>query len=125
MPLFRYIFNRILTALQNLAWRTKISEFHTGLRGFKRAVLETVNFEANSDDFVFDNQIIAQILWRGHSIGEISCPTLYFPHASSISLKQSFTYGFGVLKTTIELMMARAGVYTTDYLKPAERKRRA
>lgn len=118
MPLYKYVFNRILTAVQNLAWRTKISEFHTGLRGFKRVVLETVNFEANSEDFVFDNQIIAQILWQGYSIGEISCPTLYFPHASSISLRRGFAYGLGVLKTTLQLMAARGGLCKPEYLRP-------
>jgi glycosyltransferase involved in cell wall biosynthesis len=125
MPIYKYIFNRILTAVQNLAWRTKLSEFHTGLRGFKRTVLETIHFESNSDDFVFDNQILAQILWHGFTIGEISCPVLYFPHASSIGLKRAFTYGLGVLKTTLELMAARTGFYAPDYLKSANVKPKA
>jgi len=117
MPLYKFVFNRVLTAVQNLAWHSKISEFHTGLRGFKRHVLEAINFEANSDDFVFDNQIIAQIMWHGHRIGEVSCPTLYFPHASSIDLKTGLSYGLGVLRTTVELMAARAGLWTANYLK--------
>jgi len=122
MPLYKYVFNRALTAAQNLAWGTKLSEFHTGFRAFKREVLKSINFEANSDDYVFDNQIIAQVLWRGYQIGEISCPTLYFPHASSISLRRGLTYGFGVLNTTIQLMTARAGICTPDYLKSPRRK---
>ncbi|MGP8069924.1 MAG: glycosyltransferase family 2 protein [Candidatus Bathyarchaeia archaeon] len=117
MPLYKYVFNRILTAVQNLAWGTKISEFHTGFRAFKSHVLEATNFEANSDDFVFDNQIIAQILWQGYSIGEISCPTSYAPHSSSIGLGRGVKYGFGVLKTTIELVAARKGIYRPSYLQ--------
>lgn len=117
MPLYRYLFNRILTALQNLAWGTKISEFHTGFRAYKSVVLKTTNLEANSDDFVFDNQIIAQILWQGYSIGEISCPTSYAPHSSSISLWRGVKYGFGVLKTTIDLVAARTGIYRPSYLQ--------
>jgi len=119
MPTYKYIFNRVLTAAQNLAWGTKISEFHTGFRAFKAQVLNTINFEANSDDFVFDNQIIAQILWKGYSIGEISCPTSYAPHSSSIGLKRGLKYGFGVLRTTIELVAARAGFYKPTYLEKA------
>ena len=117
MPLYKYAFNRVLTAIQNLAWRTKISEFHTGLRGFRKHVLERINYEANSDDFVFDNQIIAQVLLRGYSIGEVSCPTSYHPTASSISVRRSLVYGFGVLRTTAELSLARARIDTPDYLK--------
>lgn len=117
MPRFRYMGNRLLTAFQNLFWRTKISEFHTGLRGFKRQVLENVNFLANSDDFVFDNQILAQIIKRKYSIGEISCPTVYFPEASSISFKRSLKYGLGVIKTTFDLILARSGVWTPEYLR--------
>ena len=117
MPLYKYAFNRVLTAIQNLAWRTKISEFHTGLRGFRKHVLESINYEANSDDFVFDNQIIAQVLLQGYSIGEVSCPTSYHPTASSISVRRSLVYGFGVLKTTVELSLARARIHTPDYLK--------
>jgi glycosyltransferase involved in cell wall biosynthesis len=120
MPFYKYVFNRLLTALQNLAWGAKVSEFHTGLRAFKRGVLETVSFEANSNDFVFDNQIIAQVLWYGYRIGEVSCPTLYFPGASSINLRRGLRYGFGVLRTTLELMAARAGVFTPGFLKRKE-----
>jgi glycosyltransferase involved in cell wall biosynthesis len=117
MPKHRYIGNRLLTLFQNLLWRTKLSEFHTGLRGFRRHVLEGVNFVTNSDDFVFDNQIIAQILMRGYPIGEISCPASYFPEASSISFRRSLKYGLGVLKTTIDLVLARHRIWTPKYLK--------
>jgi glycosyltransferase involved in cell wall biosynthesis len=123
MPLYKYVFNRLLTFVQNLAWHSKLSEFHTGLRSFKRHVLENINFQANSDDFVFDNQILAEALWRGYSIGEISCPTLYFPHASSISLKRGIVYGFGVLKTTLELVAARWGIYRSERFEPARSTR--
>jgi glycosyltransferase involved in cell wall biosynthesis len=119
MPLYKYVFNRLLTLLQNLAWRTKLSEFHTGLRGFRRNVLESINFEDNSDDFVFDNQVLAQVLRYGYSIGEVSCPVLYLPQSSSITLTRGLTYGLGVLRTTFELMCARAGIYTPDYLRLA------
>jgi len=117
MPRFRFVGNRLLTAFQNLLWRTKISEFHTGLRGFNRRVLEEVNFLANSNDFVFDNQILAQIIMRKYAIGEISCPALYFPAASSISFKRSLKYAAGVIKTTFDLILARNGVWTPDYLR--------
>jgi glycosyltransferase involved in cell wall biosynthesis len=117
MPKYKYVANRLLTAFQNLLWRSKFSEFHTGLRGFRRYVLEGINFHANSDDFIFDNQILAQILRRGYSVGEISCPTLYFPEASSISFKRALRYGFGVVETTFELLLARRAIWTPDYLK--------
>ena len=117
MPLHKYAFNRVLTGFQNLAWRTKLSEFHTGLRGFRRYVLANINLDANSNDFVFDNQIIAQILLRGYRIGEISCPTYYHPTASSISLQESLAYGIGVLKTTVEYLLAKSGIHTVAYLE--------
>jgi glycosyltransferase involved in cell wall biosynthesis len=118
MPLYKYIFNRLLTLVQNIAWGAKLSEYHTGLRGFKRIVLDTINFEANSDDFVFDNEILAQVLWQRYSIGEVSCPTMYFPGASSISLRRGLSYGAGVLRTTADLILARAGIRIADYLRP-------
>lgn len=118
MPLYKYVFNRVLTAIQNLAWGTKLSEFHTGFRGFTARVLESINYEQNSDDFVFDNQIIAQILLQNYRIGEISCPTVYFSGASSISLRRGVVYGFGVLRTTVDLLLARKGVHFPPYLKP-------
>jgi glycosyltransferase involved in cell wall biosynthesis len=119
MPLYKYAFNRVLTFVQNVAWRSKLSEFHTGMRSFKRYTLESIDFEANSDDFVFDNQIIAQLLWNGYKIGEVSCPVIYFPHASSISFRKGLKYGVGVLKTTLDLLAAKSGLYLSGYLKSA------
>jgi len=97
MPLYKYIANRCLTAIQNLLLGSKLSEFHTGYRAFARRVLETLPLRANSDDFVFDNQILVQATAYGFSIGEISCPTRYFPEASSINFSRSVKYGLGVL----------------------------
>ena len=99
--MYKYIANRILTLFQNILMATKLSEFHTGYRAFSRKVLETLPLEDNSDDFVFDNQMIAQIVYFGYSIGEISCPTRYFEGASSIGLLRSIKYGFGVIATSI------------------------
>jgi glycosyltransferase involved in cell wall biosynthesis len=97
MPLYKYVANRGLTAVQNLLMKQKLSEYHTGFRAFSRKVLETLPLSENSDDFVFDNQILCQAIAAGFSIGEISCPTRYFPEASSINFRRSVTYGFGVL----------------------------
>jgi glycosyltransferase involved in cell wall biosynthesis len=117
MPLYKYLGNRLLTVFQNILWRTKISEYHTGLRGYKRVVLSTINFERNSDDFIFDNQLIAQALFHNFRIGEISCPTHYFEEASSISFNRAVRYGFGIFKTTFELILAKHGVWTAPYLR--------
>jgi glycosyltransferase involved in cell wall biosynthesis len=97
MPLYKYVFNRALTFLQNLATGAKLSEYHTGFRAFSRQVLETVPWQENSDDFVFDNQILNGVLAAGFRIGEISCPTKYFDEASSISFSRSVRYGLGVV----------------------------
>src|SRR5207245_9825548 len=99
MPLWRYIANRVLTLAGNLLLGAKLSEYHTGYRAFSRALLERLPLEANSDDFVFDNQMLAQILWFGCTIAEVSCPTRYFAEASSISFRRSVHYGFGCLST--------------------------
>lgn len=99
MPLYKYVANRCLTLAQNLLMGSKLSEFHTGYRAFSRAVLEQLPLEENSDDFVFDNQMLAQIIALDFRIGEVSCPTRYFAEASSIGLRRSITYGFGVLGT--------------------------
>jgi len=101
MPLYKYIANRILTLLQNILMDYKLSEYHTGYRAFSRRVLETLPLEANSDDFVFDNQMLAQIIYFGFRIGELSCPTRYFAEASSINFRRSVQYGFGVLATSL------------------------
>jgi glycosyltransferase involved in cell wall biosynthesis len=102
MPLYKYIANRLLTAFQNLLLGSKLSEFHTGYRAFSRRVLETLPLNENSDDFVFDNEMLAQIIYFGYRIGEISCPTMYFKEASSISFKRSIIYGIGVLHTSLK-----------------------
>jgi glycosyltransferase involved in cell wall biosynthesis len=110
MPLYKYVSNRALTAFQNLLLGSKLSEFHTGYRAFSRKVLETLPILANSDDFVFDNQILAQAVAFDFRIGEISCPTKYFPEASSINFSRSVRYGFGVLATSLEYRAWRHGL---------------
>lgn len=97
MPFYKYIANRFLTFTQNLLLNQKLSEYHTGYRAYSRKVLESIDFEKNSDDFIFDNQILAQIIGKGYEIGEISCPAKYFEEASSINFKRSLKYGLGVL----------------------------
>jgi glycosyltransferase involved in cell wall biosynthesis len=110
MPLYKYVANRVLTAAENILVGIKLSEFHTGYRAFARRVLETLPLQENSDDFVFDNQILAQAVAFGFSIGEISCPTKYFPEASSINFRRSVNYGFGVLNTALRFRMHRWGL---------------
>lgn len=107
MPLWKYIANRFLTLSENILLGAKLSEYHTGYRAFSRALLEELNLTGNSDDFVFDNQMLAQILWKGHTIAEVSCPTKYFPEASSINLRRSITYGFGCLATACTFRLAK------------------
>lgn len=107
MPLYKYLANRVLTLVQNLLLARKLSEYHTGYRGFSRGLLEDLPIEENSDDFLFDNQMLAQAIFAGYSIGEISCPTRYFPEASSINFLRSLVYGFGVLKTSLEYRLVR------------------
>lgn len=118
MPVYKYIANRLLTLFQNLCSGAKLSEYHTGYRAFSAELLRTLPLERNSDDFVFDNQVLAQILCRGHVIGEISCPTRYFPEASSINFRRSVVYGLGVLRVSLETLVARLGIARSDYLKP-------
>ena len=101
MPRYKYYANRLLTLSQNLIIRQKLSEYHTGYRAFSKKVLESINYHANSDDFVFDNQMLSQILFAGYEIGEITCPTKYFTEASSINFKRSAVYGLGVLRTSL------------------------
>lgn len=110
MPLIKYISNRGLTLIQNILMNAKLSEYHTGYRAFTREVLETVNYNANSDNFVFDNQMLAQIWYAGFEIAEITCPTKYFDDASSINLKNSSIYGIGVLKTSIQYRLQKWGL---------------
>lgn len=107
MPLYKYIANRFLTLVENILLGQKLSEYHTGYRAFSRRVLEQLPLDSNSDDFVFDNQMLAQIIWFGFSVGEVSCPTRYFPEASSINLARSVVYGAGVLRTALQFRLAR------------------
>src|SRR6266700_3010490 len=111
MPRHKYVANRLPTLVQNLALGAKLSEYHTGFRAYSRELLMSLPLEANSDDFVFDNQLLAQCICVGARIGEVSCPTRYFPEASSINFRRSTIYGFGVLKTTADCMAARLGLY--------------
>jgi glycosyltransferase involved in cell wall biosynthesis len=110
MPLWKYVSNRVLTLLENLLLGAKLSEYHTGYRAFSREILERINLADNSDDFVFDNQMLAQILWHGFSIAEVSCPTKYFPEASSINLRRSIRYGLGCLTTSLKFRLAKTGL---------------
>ena len=107
MPLYKYIANRLLTAFENLVLGSKLSEFHTGYRAFSKEVLETLPLNANSDDFVFDNEMLAQALYFGFKIGEVSCPTKYFEEASSINFRRSVQYGVGVVSTSVKSFLHR------------------
>jgi glycosyltransferase involved in cell wall biosynthesis len=110
MPLYKYISNRFLTLIENILLGHKLSEYHTGYRAFSRDILERLPLEKNSDDFVFDNQMLAQIIWFGYRIGEVSCPTRYFDDASSIGFRRSVVYGFGVLKTALQFRLCKMGI---------------
>jgi len=110
MPLYKYIANRILTFFENVMLRQKLSEYHTGYRAFSRQALEIIPFENNSDDFVFDNQILAQAIYFNLRIGEISCPTKYFKEASSINLRRSIVYGIEVLITSLQFVLQKWGI---------------
>jgi glycosyltransferase involved in cell wall biosynthesis len=110
MPVYKYIANRFLTLFQNIIMGQKLSEYHTGYRAFSKEVLQRIDYEANSDDFVFDNQMIAQIFYAGYEIAEITCPTKYFDDASSINLKRSSVYGLGVLSTSVSYFLQKIGL---------------
>ena len=110
MPLYKYVANRLLTAFQNVMVGSKLSEYHTGYRAFSREVLTSLPLEANTDDFVFDNEMLAQVIFFDHRIGEISCPTRYFAEASSISFRRSVKYGFGVLFTSAAFRLQKMGL---------------
>lgn len=122
MPIYKYLGNRILTAFQNLLQKAKLSEYHTGFRAFSKEVLETLPMEESSDDFLFDNQILAQALVFGFRIGEISCPTRYFPEASTINFPRSVRYGLGVVKTAWDVFAKRLGLSNPRYLSPIGKK---
>ena len=113
MPVYKYVSNRFLTHAQNLMIGAHLSEYHTGFRAFSRELLAALPLERNSDDFLFDNQMLAQAVLYGARIGEISCPTRYFPEASSINFRRSAVYGLGVLKTSLQVIAARTGVHRT------------
>jgi glycosyltransferase involved in cell wall biosynthesis len=121
MPLYKYVANRCLTALQNLLMGAKLSEYHTGYRAWSREVIETLALPACSDDFVFDNQMIAQTMWKNFQIGEISCPTRYFEEASSINFRRSCTYGFGVLGTAFLYRLCKMGLTSSELFTSNER----
>ncbi len=107
MPLYKYAFNRMLTFFQNVVISQKLSEYHTGYRAFSAEVLKKINYHTNSDNFVFDNQMLAQIFYAGYEIAEITCPTKYFTEASSINFKNSSIYGFGVIKTSLQYRLQK------------------
>jgi glycosyltransferase involved in cell wall biosynthesis len=110
MPLYKYVANRLLTLFQNIMLWKKLSEYHTGYRAFNAEVLKAVNYEVNSNDFIFDNEMIAQIFMKGFSIGEISCPTRYFAEASSINFSRSVKYGLGVIAVSFTYRLHRWGI---------------
>ena len=113
MPVWKYIANRFLTFVENILIGAKLSEYHTGFRAFSRTLLEQLPIEKNSDDFVFDNQMLAQIIWLGYTIAEVSCPTKYFTEASSINLYRSIKYGFGCLRTALIFRLAKMRIITS------------
>lgn len=117
MPMYKYIANRFLTFSQNVLVRYKLSEYHTGYRSFSREVLETINFNANSDDFVFDNEMLSQIIYAGFDIGEVTCPTKYFEEASSINFSRSMKYGLGVLRVSMGHFFQRLGIVNLPMYK--------
>lgn len=110
MPVYKYIANRLLTLFQNIMMNQKLSEYHTGYRAFSSKIFEKIDIEANSDDFIFDNQMIAQIFYAGFEIGEVTCPTKYFEEASSINFRRSSIYGLGVLKVSMQYRLAKWGL---------------
>lgn len=122
MPIYKYIFNRLLTLIQNLLMNQKLSEYHTGYRAFSKNVLKNINFMANSDDFIFDNQMLAQICNAGFEIAEITCPTKYFGKASSINFKRSLKYGLGVIGVSFSYFFQRIGLLKYRFLETSENK---
>ena len=122
MPLYKYVANRALTLVQNLMLGQKLSEYHTGYRAFSRGVLEALPLEENSNDFVFDNQMLVQIRWFGFRTGEVSCPTHYFAEASSINFHRSVTYGLGCLWNCVLFNLVRLGIHTPPFLSRSGRR---
>jgi glycosyltransferase involved in cell wall biosynthesis len=123
MPVYKYVFNRLLTWTQNVIVWQKLSEYHTGYRAFSREILEKVNFQANSDDFIFDNQMLTQIFYLDYEVGEISCPAKYFEEASSINFSRSMKYGLGVIGNSIVYRLNKWKLLRSEiYHKPKEKK---
>lgn len=122
MPLYKYVANRFLTLFQNILIGQKLSEYHTGYRAFSREVIESLPLGENSDDFVFDNEMIAQIVFFRHRIGEVSCPTKYFPEASSINFRRSVRYGLGVLATSVKFRLQKWGLMKNEIFDANGRK---
>lgn len=120
MPLYKYVANRVLTLVENLLLGHKLSEYHTGYRAFSREVLERLPLDRNSEDFIFDNQMLAQIVWAGYRIGEVSCPTKYFKDASSINFRRSVVYGLGVLKTAAQFRLCKMGLLKVRIFKEGD-----
>jgi len=120
MPVYKYIANRFLTLFQNILMSKKLSEYHTGYRAFSREVLEAIDYNNNSDDFIFDNQMLAQIFYAGYEIGEVSCPTKYFDEASSINIRRSIKYGLGVIWVSILYRLNKWGVLKSKLFKNPE-----
>jgi len=120
MPIWKYVANRFLTYVQNVLITAKLSEYHTGYRAFSRELLERLPLKVNSNDFIFDNQMLSQILWFGYKIAEVSCPTKYFAEASSISLLPSIKYGFGCLDTAIKYRLAKLNLISSQLFPEKE-----
>ncbi|MEI6059504.1 MAG: glycosyltransferase family 2 protein [Bacteroidota bacterium] len=122
MPLIKYISNRGLTLIQNILVNQKLSEYHTGYRAFSREVLQSIDYHANSDDFVFDNQMLSQIIYAGFPVGEITCPTKYFKEASSINMTRSTIYAFGVLNTSLSHFLNKLGILHSPRYRNIKKK---
>jgi glycosyltransferase involved in cell wall biosynthesis len=122
MPLWKYFANRILTFIENILIGAKLSEYHSGYRAFSRNLLEKIPFEINSDDFVFDNQILAQIIWLGYYIAEVSCPTRYYPDSSSINFSRSLKYGWGCMMTAIRFRLSKIKLIDSFLFKGLNRE---
>jgi hypothetical protein len=114
MPLYKYVANRFLTMFQNIVLRYKLSEYHSGYRAFSKDLLNQLCLDKNDDDFIFDNQMLLQIIYKGYDIGEVTCPTVYMKDSSSISLQRSIQYGLGVIKTTVEYKLSKLGIRSSE-----------
>jgi hypothetical protein len=123
MPVYKYYSNRLLTLVQNVLMNQKLSEYHTGYRAFSAEVLRSIDLSRNSDDFVFDNEMIAQIFYQGYEIGEVTCPTKYFPEASSINFSRSVTYGLGVLRVSLLYFFTKCGLMHWEVLTKPPKSR--